>query len=266
MKILFIGDIFGKPGRMAILRGLPILKEEHSPDLIIANAENIAGGFGITENLCMKLFRYGVDVITTGNHAWDKPEAPMFFEREPRVLRPINFPPNTPGKGSYLGTANNGALYCVINAQGRAFMRAIDDPFRVTLEEVERVRETTPLIIVDFHAEATSEKSAFAYFLDGRVTAVLGTHTHVQTNDFRILPGGTAFATDIGMTGPHDSVIGIRPEQAIEFIISGRNVRFTPAEDDVRIQGAIITVDALSGTPEKIEQINLKIEIGEEDD
>jgi 2',3'-cyclic-nucleotide 2'-phosphodiesterase len=260
MNILVLGDIFGKPGKIAVHHGLPQLIETYEPDFIIANAQNIAGGFGVTDNLCSKLFRYGVNIITTGNHIWDRQETIKFLDGEPRIVRPINFPPGTPGKGSVLLPAANGALVGVINAQGRVYMRAIDCPFRVTLEEVEKMREKTPVIIVDFHAEATSEKVAMAHFLDGRVTAVLGTHTHIQTNDFRILPGGTAAVTDIGMTGPHDSVIGVKSDLALEFLISGRNVKFSPAEGDVRIQGAFIRVDPLSGVAEDIEQINMKIE------
>jgi len=260
MNILVIGDIFGKPGKIAVHHGLPQLIETYEPDFIIANAENIAGGFGVTENLCSKLLHYGVNVITTGNHIWDRQETDKFLNKEPNIIRPINFPPGTPGKGSIIATASNGALVGVINAQGRVYMRAIDCPFRVTLEEVEKMREKTPIIIVDFHAEATSEKVAMAHYLDGRVTAVLGTHTHIQTNDFRVLPGGTAAVTDIGMTGPHDSIIGVKPELAIEFLLSGRNVKFSPADGDVRIQGAFLKVDPLSGVAEEIEPINLKIE------
>ena len=258
MRILFIGDIFGKPGRMAVYESLPELKDSYSPDITIANAENIAGGFGITENLCKKLFHYGVDVITTGNHVWDRPGTDEYLSQEKMAIRPINFPPGTPGNSSTIFETESGAKAAVINAQGRIFMRAIDDPFRTVLAEVERLREITKVIIVDFHAEATSEKMGMAYFLDGKVSAVLGTHTHVQTADERILAGGTAAITDAGMTGPHDSIIGVRSELAIQLMLTGRNVRFSPADGDVRVQGCIVDVDEASGKAMSIERIDLK--------
>ncbi|MCK5833186.1 TIGR00282 family metallophosphoesterase [bacterium] len=261
MRVLFIGDIFGKPGRMALYENLTAIKEDYSTDFVIANAENIAGGFGITENLCKKLFRYGVDIITTGNHVWDRQDIDSYLEVEKRVLRPLNFPAGTPGFFSTVIQQNEaGAKLAVINAQGRIFMRAIDDPFRGVLAEVERLRKITPNIIVDFHAEATSEKVAMAYFLDGKVSAVFGTHTHVQTSDERILEQGTAALTDAGMTGPHDSVIGVRSELALRLILTGRNVRFSPASKNIRIQGCIVDIDEGSGKALSIERIDISVE------
>ncbi|RKZ31285.1 TIGR00282 family metallophosphoesterase [bacterium] len=261
MKILFISDIFGKPGRLAVHEALPALKEKYTPDIVIANAENIAGGFGITRNLCTKLFRYGVDIITTGNHVWDRDEAPGYLPDESRVLRPINFPADTtPGKGSIVFETESGGKVGVINTQGRVFMRAIDDPFRTTLAEVERIRKETPIIIVDMHAEATSEKKAMGYYLDGKVSAVVGTHTHIQTADEQILPKGTAFITDCGMTGPHDSVIGVLPRLAIQFLLSCRNVRFSPAKDGVRLQGVILDIGDDTGLARRIERVDIALE------
>jgi metallophosphoesterase (TIGR00282 family) len=254
---MFIGDIFGKPGRMAVYKDLPLLKDNYSPDIVVANAENIAGGFGITDNLCKKLFRYGVDIITTGNHVWDRPDTADYLEQEKRVLRPINYPPGTPGSSSVVFETDSGVKVAIVNAQGRIFMRAIDDPFRLVLAEVERLREITKIIVIDFHAEATSEKMGMASFLDGKVSAVLGTHTHVQTADERILAGGTAAITDAGMTGPHDSIIGVRSELALQLMLTGRNVRFSPADGDVRLQGCFVDVDEDSGKAMSIERIDI---------
>lgn len=245
---------------MALYEYLTALKEDYSPDFTVANAENIAGGFGITDNLCKKIFKYGVDVITTGNHVWDRPEADEFLQRERLILRPINFPEGTPGFSSAIVEKSGGPKLAVINAQGRIFMRAIDDPFRTVLAEVERLREITPNILIDFHAEATSEKMAMAYFLDGKVSAVLGTHTHVQTADERILEHGTAAITDAGMTGPHDSIIGVKSELALKFAMSGRNVRFSPAEGNVRIQGCIVDIEEATGKAQSIERIDISVE------
>ncbi len=261
MKILFIGDIFGKPGRIAILKGLPILRETHEPDVVIANGENVAGGFGITNNLADKLFRYGIDIITGGNHIWDRQEIDNLIESHTNVLRPINYPIGVPGNGSVLFETKKGGKIAVINAQGRIFMRPIDDPFRVAKKEAERLRGKADIILIDFHAEATSEKKAFGYFLDGIASAVVGTHTHVQTSDNQILPKGAAYITDAGMTGAHDSIIGVRKEQALKFVLFGRNVRFSPAEKDVRIQGCIIETDDATGKALTIERIDMPVDI-----
>lgn len=262
MRVLFIGDIFGQPGKRAIHDLLPLIVEEQSPDIIIANGENIAGGFGITMNLTKKLFRYGVDVITTGNHIWDRSDADEIMNSDMNILRPLNFPPGNPGRGSLVFETELAGKIGVINAQGRVFMRCIDDPFRATLEEIEKLRAITPVILIDFHAEATSEKKAFGFFVDGQVSAVIGTHTHIQTTDNQILPKGTAFITDVGMTGAHESVIGVKPELGLQFLLSGRNVRFSPATNDVRLQGAIIDISEY-GAAESIERLD--ITYGEED-
>jgi len=260
MNILFIGDIFGKPGMKAVLKGLPIIAEEYDPELIVANAENVAGGFGITRNLCTKLFRYGVDVLTSGNHVWDRDEAEEYLLSEPKLLRPINYPDGTPGNGSIIIEGRNGVKVGVINSQGRVFMEAIDDPFRTTLAEVGRFDGKAQVIIVDFHAEATSEKVAMGKFLDGKVNAVLGTHTHIQTADDRILPGGTAAITDAGMTGPHDSIIGVKTPLALKHLLTGRKVRFSPAKDDLRLQGTIIEIDDMTLKTKGIVRLDLEIE------
>ena len=261
MRAIFIADIFGKPGKRAVYEGLPILVEDYGPDIVIANGENIAGGFGITKNLAHKLFRYGVDVITTGNHIWDRREVVDFIDDEEWLLRPLNFPPGTPGKGSCVFETEAGQKVGIINSQGRVYMRDIDDPFRTVLAEVEKLLPVTSTIIVDFHAEATSEKVAMARYLDGKVSAVLGTHTHIQTADERILESGTAAITDAGMTGPHDSVIGVKQELAIRFLLTARNVRFSPASEDVRLQGVILDVNDKTGKADSIERLNMNVEV-----
>ena len=215
MRILFIGDIVGRPGRELVRRGVAGLVESPPADLVIANAENAAAGFGITREIGDQILGWGVDVMTSGNHIWDKKEAIDYIGAEPRLLRPANFPAGVPGNGSYLARTADGRTVGVINVMGRVFMPSIDDPFAVVLTEIEAMRQRTRVILVDFHAEATSEKIAMGWHLDGKVTAVIGTHTHVQTADERILPKGTAYLTDVGMTGPHDSVIGVEIEPAL---------------------------------------------------
>src|ERR671912_2593795 len=210
MKLLFIGDIFGKPGREIVRRGLAPLIERHAIDFVIANGENSAAGFGITGDIADALFGYGIDVMTSGNHIWDKKEVLDYIPRQPRLLRPANFPAGVPGRGSYVARTRTGEPVGVLNLMGRVFMTPLDDPFAAALREIESLRAKARVIFVDFHAEATSEKVAMGWHLDGRVTAVVGTHTHVQTADEQILPGGTAYLTDLGMTGPHDGVIGMQ--------------------------------------------------------
>src|SRR5918993_2930501 len=209
MRILFIGDIVGRPGRELVRQGLGALVDHHQIDLVIANAENAAAGSGITREIGDQILEWGVDVMTSGNHIWSKKEAIDYIGTEPRLLRPANFPASVPGNGSYLARSADGRSVGVINVMGRVFMLNIDDPFAVVLREIEALRQRTRVVIVDFHAEATSEKIAMGWHLDGKVTAVFGTHTHVQTADERILPHGTAYITDVGMTGPHDSIIGV---------------------------------------------------------
>ncbi len=263
MRLLFIGDIFGRPGRTAVRHSVQNVVDEHKIDLVIANAENSAGGFGLTPQIAEELFELGISVLTTGNHIWDKREIIEYFNaaaNEPysparRVLRPANYPAGTPGIGLYQGTAKSGTPYAVMNLQGRVFMSTIDDPFRVADELLKQV--TAKVILVDIHAEATSEKVAMGAYLDGRVTAVIGTHTHVPTADERILPKGTAYQTDVGMTGPYDSVIGVQKELIINRFLSGLPVRFEAASGDVRFCAVIIDCDEKTGRARTIQRIML---------
>src|SRR4030043_493076 len=220
LGFLSIGDIIGHPGRRALRKCLPRLREKYSPDFIVANAENAAGGVGITEEIGTELLGL-VDFLTSGNHVWDKKEALPYLDREPRLLRPANYPSPNPGRGSYILMSTRGWKAGVLSLQGRVFMGPLDCPFRVADGEVAKLRAVTPIIVVDFHAEATSEKQALGWHLDGKVSALIGTHTHVPTADERILPRGTAYITDVGMVGGYHSVIGIRPEQAVARFLTG---------------------------------------------
>ncbi|HUQ87689.1 MAG TPA: TIGR00282 family metallophosphoesterase [Vicinamibacterales bacterium] len=258
MKLLFLGDIVGRPGRDLIRRHVRAVASHHQVDLVIANGENAAGGAGITRENMIEILSSGVDVITTGNHVWDKRETLEFIGNEPRLLRPANYPDGTPGAGSCVVTAKNGIRVGVINVMGRVFLHAIDDPFRGAEREIARVRgDGAQAIFVDIHAETTSEKIALSYYLDGMVTAVIGTHTHVQTADERILPGGTACLTDVGMTGPHDGVIGIAKEAIIGRFVSGIPARFETASGDPRMHGVLIDVDASNGRATGITRLSL---------
>jgi len=257
MKLLFIGDIFGKPGREIVRRGLPALVERHGIDFVIANGENSAAGFGVTGDIADALFGYGIDVMTSGNHIWDKKEVLDYIPRQTKLLRPANFPAGVPGRGSFLGRTRTGEPVGVINVMGRVFMTPLDDPFAVVLREIDALRAKTRVILVDFHAEATSEKVAMAWHLDGRVTAVLGTHTHVQTADERLLPKGTACLTDVGMTGPHDSIIGVTVEAALGRFLNAMPARFEAAGGTARINAAIISADPATGKATAIERLNL---------
>src|SRR5262245_18712888 len=215
MRILFLGDVVGRSGRTAVIEALPALRERYGADFAVVNGENAAGGFGITEQILTELFDAGADVVTTGNHVWDQREALIFIERHDRLLRPINFPANTPGRGVGHFKAANGADVLVVNAQGRVFMSDLDDPFRAVERELDAcgLKQGADAILIDFHAEATSEKQAIGYFVDGRASAVVGTHTHVPTADEQILPHGTAYISDIGMCGDYDSVLGMEKEE-----------------------------------------------------
>ncbi len=255
MRILFIGDIFGHPGRTVASEYIPRIRGERGVDFCIANGENSAGGFGITENGVRKLYSYGIDVVTSGNHVWDRQETAELLASEPALLRPANYPPGLPGMGSWVGETTSGVKVGVINLQGRIFMPPIDCPFRTADRLVDDLRRETPVIFVDIHAEATSEKAALAWYLDGRVSAVIGTHTHVQTADERILPKGTAFITDAGMTGPHDSIIGVRADQSIRRIITQIPVRFAPATDNLKVNAVLVEVDETTGRALAIERI-----------
>jgi 2',3'-cyclic-nucleotide 2'-phosphodiesterase len=247
MKILFIGDIVGKPGRELLRKGLRQLVEHHDVDFVIANAENSAAGFGVTKDIGDTLLEWGVDVMTSGNHIWDKKEAIDYIATEPRLLRPANYPAGVPGRGSYVGQTGDGRAVGVINVMGRVFMLNIDDPFAVVLREIEAMRGKTKVIIVDFHAEATSEKVAMGWHLDGKVTLVVGTHTHVQTADERILPNGTAYLTDAGMTGPHDSIIGMEKEPSLARFLNAMPSRFEPATGNPRLNGIVVEADEKTG-------------------
>src|SRR5205807_7885423 len=240
MRILFIGDIVGSPGRGIVLERLEDTVSNEQADLVIANGENAASGFGITPRLTEELLSAGIEVLSGGNHIWDRKEILDFIPREPRLLRPANFPAASPGSGLFCGTSQKGIPYAVMCLQGRIFMASNDDPFSVADREVGKLQTETKVIIVDMHAEATSEKQAMGWFLDGRVSAVLGTHTHVQTSDERILPGGTAFQTDVGMCGPWDGVIGMKKESALERFLTGRPAPFEVANGDAVLQGAVV--------------------------
>ena len=220
MRLLFIGDIVGSPGRRIVHDRVQDIVAQRSVDLVIANAENSAAGFGITPKIAEDLIALGISVLSGGNHIWDRKEIFEYFPHQPRLLRPANFPPGSPGSGLYVGE-KNGTKFAVLNLQGRTFMTPIDDPFRTAAAELEKIPPEVKVILVDMHAETTSEKQAMGWFLDGRVSAVVGTHTHVATADARILPGGTAFITDVGMTGPHDSVIGMEKDPIIRRFIDG---------------------------------------------
>ncbi len=257
MRILFIGDIFGKPGREIARRAVPALIEQESLDFVIANVENSAAGFGVTGDIADTILGYGVDAMTTGNHVWDKKEVLGYIPRQPKLLRPANFPAGVPGRGSYLGQTRTGEPIGVINVMGRIFMQPLDDPFASVLKEVETLRARARVIIVDFHAEATSEKVAMGWHLDGRVTGVFGTHTHVQTADDRILPKGTAYLTDAGMTGPHDSIIGVTTEIALGRFLTGLPARFEAATGPGRLNAVIVTADQASGRATAIQRLNL---------
>jgi metallophosphoesterase (TIGR00282 family) len=257
MKILFIGDIVGKPGRNAVKALLPKITERYKIDFTIANGENAAGGFGITEDTAKELFSLGIQIITTGNHVWDKKESIPFLQKEDRVLRPLNYPEGVPGYGSAVISGPGGRQVGVINLSGRVYMGLMDDPFRAGLREVEKLREKTPVIVVDMHAEATSEKIAMGYYLDGKASAVIGTHTHVITADERILPKGTAFISDAGMTGPRDSIIGVNKDQVIERFLLQMPTRFEIPGGAAVFCGVIIDVDEETGLSKSITRLQL---------
>ncbi len=252
--------MFGPAGRAAVEENLPAIREERQIDFCIVNGENAADGVGITERIAKRLLAAGADVVTTGNHAFRQRDSEGLYDELERVLRPANISaPGVPGRGSALFTSDAGARVAVINLQGALFMTTPTSPFLVVDELVDEARADTPLVFVDFHAEATSEKIAIAQYLDGRATAVIGTHTHVQTNDARVLAGGTATLTDAGMCGPHDSVIGVRSELAIRRMRTGLPVRFKPAEGGVRLEGALIECDPESGRASHCETFRLAV-------
>ena len=257
MKILFIGDIVGKVGRNAVKASLPRLLETYKINMVLANGENIAGGFGLTESLVKELYAMGVHVITTGNHVWDKKDFIGYIAKDNRVLRPANFAPGVPGSGSIVYTLPGGDKVGILNLSGRVFMANMDCPFRTAETEIRELSKETRIIIVDLHAEATSEKIAFGYFVDGRVSAVIGTHTHVQTADETILPHGTAYITDVGMTGPAHSVIGIEVAQIVQRFLTGMPERFETAQGKGMLSAVVVEISADSGKAERIERIQL---------
>jgi metallophosphoesterase (TIGR00282 family) len=257
MKVLFIGDIMGEPGRRAIARTVHKVVGQHSVDLVIGNGENVAGGFGITPELAHELFEMGLSVITTGNHAWDKKEIVDFIRQEPRLLRPANYPDGVPGQGSIVVESPGGKQLAVLQVMGRAYMPTLDCPFQVARKEVARLKTKARTIIVEMHAEATSEKMAMGHFLDGEVAAVVGTHTHVQTADEQILPKGTAYITDIGMTGPVYSVIGIKKELAIEKFLTQMPRRFEVASGPAALSAVLLELDETVGKALSIQRLRI---------
>jgi hypothetical protein len=262
VKLLFIGDVVGQPGRRAVKELVPRLREQHALDFIIANGENSAGGSGITPKIADEIFSAGVDVITTGDHLWDQKEVLELLANEKRFLRPLNYPPATPGQGSGVFQIRNPKSEArnisvgVLNLQGRTFMPPLENPFLAGLDAVKKLREQTKIIFVDFHAEATSEKIAFARMLDGQVSAVVGTHTHVQTADEQIFPGGTAYLTDAGFTGPHESVLGREIAPVIQRFLTSMPQRFEVAKERVILHGAVVEIDEITGRAMKIDRIS----------
>jgi len=252
LSILFFADLVGKPGRQALSQALRGLKERFSADLVIANVENSAGGFGVTPEMSRKIFAYGVAVQTSGNHIWDRLDIVRYIDNEPRLLRPHNFPAGTPGSGLYVGDFA-GTPFAVLNLMGRTYMKAIDCPFQAAAYMLERIPKDVKVIFVDFHAEATSEKQALKYYLDGRVSAVLGTHTHVQTADAHVTRNGTAYITDVGMTGPHESILGMHVREALDRFLNSMPHRMSCADQDVRLCGALVRIDAATGRALSIE-------------
>ena len=259
MRILFIGDIVGKPGRRAMRELVPQLVSERQVDFVIANCENAAAGFGVTREVLEDLYEDHADVLTSGNHIWDKKEILEFIDDYETLLRPANYPSRAPGRGSVVMPTPAGISVGVINLAGRVFMQPLDCPFRTAEREIEQIKKRTNIILVDIHAEATSEKIALGWFLDGRVSAVVGTHTHVQTADERILPQGTAYITDAGMTGPFDSVIGTRKEIVLDRFLLQIPNKFDVAKGDVRLQGVLIDVDVHSGKALAIERLSVAL-------
>jgi 2',3'-cyclic-nucleotide 2'-phosphodiesterase len=256
MRILFIGDVFGRTGRDLVREGIPVLTARYAIDAVIANVENAASGAGITRETGDALLKCGVDVMTTGNHVWDKREALAYIGAEPRLLRPLNMASAAPGRGAFVARLADGRPIGVINAMGRVFMPPVDNPFEAVAAAVDRLARECRVIIVDMHAEASAEKIAMGWHLDGRVAAVLGTHTHVQTADARILPGGTAYVTDVGMTGPHDSIIGMERAGVLARFVTGLPTRMEPASENPRLQAVVIDADERTGLARDIVRLD----------
>jgi hypothetical protein len=257
VTLLFVGDVVGKPGRRAVQRLLHGLIEEHAVDYVIVNVENAAGGIGVTPEVLEELDALPIHCYSSGNHVWDKKEGLPLLDREPRLLRPANYPEGNPGHGLYVGETASGVPVATINLEGLVFMKNLDSPFKVADRLLEELPGDVKVVLVDFHAEATSEKQALGFYLDGRVSAVFGTHTHVPTADERILPGGTAFITDVGMTGPYESIIGFRPDKVLQRFALQRNVSLDVAKRDLRLAGAVVEVDAETGRAVRLERLLL---------
>jgi 2',3'-cyclic-nucleotide 2'-phosphodiesterase len=257
VNILFIGDIVGKPGRQAVSRELHRIVDRYNVDVVIANGENASGGFGLTAESARELFACGIHLFTSGNHIWDKKEALEYLKKEERIIRPANYPDGTPGKGSAIISTPGGIRIGVLNLEGRVFMNSLECPFRTADREIAVLSESTKIIIVDFHAEATSEKSSLGWYLDGRVSAVVGTHTHVQTADERLLTEGTAYISDVGMTGAFDSVIGVRKDEPIYKFLTQLPAKFEVAKKDLRLNGVVLTIDDSTGKALGIERVNI---------
>ncbi|MDZ4722441.1 MAG: TIGR00282 family metallophosphoesterase [candidate division Zixibacteria bacterium] len=260
ITIMFVADICGKPGRQAAAHLIKPMRAKHNVDYVIANIENAAGGFGITPEMSRKIFTYGVDLQTSGNHIWDRVQILEYFEQRPKLLRPANYPPHVPGGGVWVDTVRGHKL-CVMNLMGRVYMNNIDCPFRVANKEINQLAENVKMVFIDFHAEATSEKQALAYYLDGKVSAVVGTHTHVQTADEKISDRGTAYLTDAGMTGPHDSIIGMEKGPSLGRFLTAMPKRFTTAVDDVKMMGVIVRVNTEDGRATHIERYQVDFDI-----
>lgn len=261
LNVFMIGDIVGRPGRSAVTSLINKYRKRFNLDLIIANGENAAGGNGITSDIVQELFNNNIDIITMGNHTWDKREILEFIDHEPNLIRPANYPLGTPGKGSVVVKLSDNLKVGVINLSGRVFLSPLDCPFRVAEEIVAKMKRETPIIIIDFHAEATSEKIAFGWFMDGKVSAVIGTHTHVQTADERILPQGTGYITDVGMTGPRDSVLGVKTELVIDKFLSQMPVRFEVAAGVAQLNGLLLSINEATGKTESIQRIQEYMEL-----
>jgi metallophosphoesterase (TIGR00282 family) len=259
VNILFIGDIVGKPGRKAIREILPSLKDRFPIDLVVANGENASGGIGISVKSADELLTSGIQVLTSGNHIWKKKEILTYIEQNPDLIRPANFPPETPGNGFVIKETKSGCRIGILNLMGRTFMEAVDCPFKKSIEAIKRLTEETSVILVDFHAEATSEKMALGWYLDGKVSAVLGTHTHVQTSDERIFPQGTAYITDVGMTGPMESVIGVKKELAVERFLTQMPYKFEVATREIVLEGVLLSIDPVSGKSLNISRIRERL-------
>jgi hypothetical protein len=255
MKLLFVGDVIGKPGRRALQALLPRLVDRHQADYVVVNVENSAGGFGVTPEVLREIEDLGIDVYTTGNHVWDKKEGVEILDRHPKLLRPANYPEGNPGRGLHLGETAAGIPVAVINLEGLVYMSNLESPFRTADRLLQGLDPKYKVILVDFHAEVTSEKQAMGFYLDGRVSAVLGTHTHVPTADERILPGGTALQTDAGMTGPYESVIGMRADKVLKRFLLQTHSSFEVAKRDVRLAGTLVDIDEETGKARAIERL-----------